>query len=532
MTDEERVAAESADFPLAATSSRTLADRQYLAYIAFTRPSEYLWVTYPSIDEKGTAIVRSQFIGDLESLFENLSEESIAGKVVSLENTCSQAELADALCSRLGRDSALSETADNSRYDQLLDAICSDRQLAELSSKVLYALEYDNRASLDADIVKKLFGSRIESSATRLGTFAACPYQYFARYTLELKGRQEFKFEPLDMGSFYHRVLDALLKRLHAEGKDFTAKDSELITLLREEIEKLTKQNSFISNFVSRRGYNEFVINSAGRILEDCVIAIAQMVRAGNFRPKFSEVTFGKAPETRESLGNYELKLPDDRILSLDGKIDRLDFADVGGDKISLVFDYKRRDKSFNWAQFGHGLDMQLPIYMLAVRNAADRNTNKVVGSFYMPIEVNVKQAAFGEASGRDNSFDYKAKGIFDGQFYMQLDGHTDSGWSRFYNFYVSNKDQQYGNYARSGVLKPEDFGKLLGFTEQRIAQLAQEIISGKIDVNPYRLGGISPCSYCKYMPVCRFDWQINDYNFLKSLSKSQVLERAEVIDG
>ena len=532
LTDEERIVAESADFALAATSSRTLADRQYLAYIAFTRPSEYLWVTYPSIDEKGTAIVRSQFIGDLESLFENLSEESIAGKVVSLENTCSQAELADALCSRLGRDSALSETADNSRYDQLLDAICSDRQLAELSSKVLYALEYDNRASLDADIVKKLFGSRIESSATRLGTFAACPYQYFARYTLELKERQEFKFEPLDMGSFYHRVLDALLKRLHAEGKDFTAKDSELITLLREEIEKLTKQNSFISNFVSRRGYNEFVINSAGRILEDCVIAIAQMVRAGNFRPKFSEVTFGKAPETRESLGNYELKLPDDRILSLDGKIDRLDFADVGGDKISLVFDYKRRDKSFNWAQFGHGLDMQLPIYMLAVRNAADRNTNKVVGAFYMPIEVNVKQAAFGEASGRDNSFDYKAKGIFDGQFYMQLDGHTDSGWSRFYNFYVSNKDQQYGNYARSGVLKPEDFGKLLGFTEQRIAQLAQEIISGKIDVNPYRLGGISPCSYCKYMPVCRFDWQINDYNFLKSLSKSQVLERAEVIDG
>jgi ATP-dependent helicase/nuclease subunit B len=532
LTDEERVAAESADFPLAATSSRTLAERQYLAYIAFTRPSEYLWVTYPSIDEKGTAIVRSQFIGDLESLFDNLGAESIADKIVGLENTYSQAELANALCSRLGRDNFLPKATDNSRYEALLDAICSDEHFAELSSKVLYALEYDNYASLDADIVKELFGQRIESSATRLGTFAACPYQYFARYTLELKERQEFKFEPLDMGSFYHRVLDALLKRLNAEGKDFTAEDSEIITLLREEIDKLTKQDSFISNFVSRRGYNEFVINSAGRILEDCVMAIAQMVRAGSFRPKFSEVTFGKAPETRESLGNYELGLPDGRILSLNGKIDRLDFADVGGDKITLVFDYKRRDKSFNWAQFGNGLDMQLPIYMLAVRNAADRNTNKVVGAFYMPIEVNVKQATFGEPSGRDNSLDHKAKGIFDGQFYTQLDSHTDSGWSRFYNFYVSAKDQQYGNYARSGALKPDDFEKVLQFAEQRIAQLAQEIISGKIDVNPYRLGGVSPCSYCKYMPVCRFDWQINDYNFLKSLSKSDVLERAEGDNG
>jgi ATP-dependent helicase/nuclease subunit B len=532
LTDEERVAAESADFSLAATSGRTLAERQYLAYIAFTRPSEYLWVAYPSIDEKGTAVVRSQFIGDIESLFENLGAESIAGETIGLENVYSQAELADAFCSRLGRDCFVPEATDDGQYEKLLDAICSDEQLADLSSKVLYALSYDNRASLDADVVKEIFGPQIESSATRLGTFAACPYQYFARYTLELKERQEFKFEPLDVGSFYHRVLDALLMRLNTEGKDFTAEDSELITLLREEVEKLTKQDSFISNFVSRRGYNEFVINSAGRILEDCVMAIAQMVRAGSFRPKFSEVTFGKAPETRESLGNYELGLPDGRILSLDGKIDRLDFADVGGDKISLVFDYKRRDKSFNWAQFCHGLDMQLPIYMLAVRNAADPNTNKLVGAFYMPIEVGVKQAAIGELSGRDNSFDYKAKGIFNGQFYTQLDGHTDSGWSRFYNFCVSAKDQQYGNYARSGALKPGDFEKVLRFAEQTIVQLAQEIISGKINVSPYRLGGVSPCSYCKYMPVCRFDWQINDYNFLKSLNKSEVLDRTEVVDG
>jgi ATP-dependent helicase/nuclease subunit B len=525
LTDEERLAAESADFPLAATSSRTLAERQYLAYIAFTRPSEYLWVTYPSIDEKGTAVVRSQFIGDLESLFDNLVAESIAGRTVSLENMYSQAELADALCSRLGRDNFLPEAADNSQYENLLDVICSDEHFAELSSKILYALEYDNRSSLDADIVKRLFGQRIESSATRLGTFAACPYQYFVRYTLELKERHEFKFEPLDVGSFYHRVLDALLKRLNAEGKDFTAEDRELITLLREEIEKLTKQDSFISNFVSRRGYNEFVINSAGRILEDCVIAIARMVRAGSFRPKFSEVTFGKAPETKELLGNYELELPNGRILSLDGKIDRLDFADVGGDKVALVFDYKRRDKPFSWAQFCHGLDMQLPIYMLAVRNAADIGIRNVAGAFYMPVEVSPEKTTLDALSTKDDGFDYKARGIFNGDFFRQLD-RSDS--NKFYNFFVTKKGDQYGRDNTSGALRPDDFEKVLGFAEQRIIQLAQEIISGKIDVSPYRLGGVSPCSYCKYMPVCRFDWQINDYNFLKSLSKSEVLERIE----
>jgi len=533
LTDDDRIAAESADFHLAATSGQTLSERQYLAYIAFTRPSEYLWVTYPSVDEKGAAAARSQFIGDLESLFENLGEESIAGKAIDVENVRSEAELADLLCSGLGRDCFMPEAGNGSQYDELLDAICSDEKLAELGSKVLYSLNYDNRASLDLDIVNDLFGRRIQSSATRLGTFAACPYQYFARYTLDLKERQEFKFEPLDLGSFYHRVLDALIKRLDAEGKDFAAtEDGELITLLKEEIEKITKKDSFISNFVSRRGYNEFIINSAGRVLEDCVMAIAQMVRTGSFRPKFSEVSFGKARGSRDTLGDYELELPDGRVLSLDGKIDRLDFADAGDEKITLVFDYKRRETSFGWSEFCHGLDMQLPIYMLAVRNAADTGIKNVAGAFYMPIEVSPKKSTLGKLSDRSNSFDYKAKGIFDGEFYRQLDSQTDSGWSRFYNFCVTAKDRQYGNYARSGALKQNDFEAILRFIGQKIIQLAQEIVSGKIDVSPYRLGQVSPCSYCKYKPVCRFDWQINDYNFLESLSKSRVLERAGVVDG
>ncbi|MFB0525564.1 MAG: PD-(D/E)XK nuclease family protein, partial [Phycisphaerae bacterium] len=80
LTEDDRNAAESADFPLAATASQKLAERQYLAYIAFTRPSQFLCVTYPAVDDKADAVPRSQFIADLESLFENLSEESIAGE--------------------------------------------------------------------------------------------------------------------------------------------------------------------------------------------------------------------------------------------------------------------------------------------------------------------------------------------------------------------------------------------------------------------------------------------------------------------
>ncbi|NOR66815.1 MAG: hypothetical protein GQ528_05620, partial [Woeseiaceae bacterium] len=267
LTDDDRIAAESVDFQLAATSSQTLTERQYLAYIAFTRPSQFLCITYPSADDKGGAVPRSQFMGDLESLFEDLMQETIASEQSDIEKACSEPELADLLCTSLGADSLVAK----GDYEGLLDNICSDQQLGQLGSDVLSAINYDNSAQLDAGVVKMLSDHRIRSSATRLSTFAACPYQHFARYTLKLREREEFKFEPLDLGRFYHRVLDALTGRLNTEGKDFaTIDDDELVRLLREEITTLIKGDSFISNFVSRRGYNEFVIESAGDVLEDC----------------------------------------------------------------------------------------------------------------------------------------------------------------------------------------------------------------------------------------------------------------------
>ncbi len=539
LSDDDRSAAESADFPLAATASQMLAERQYLAYIAFTRPSEFLCVTYPSADDKGSAVPRSQYIDHLESLFENLKELSIAGEQIEIEKVHGETELADLLCSRLGKDASgdLLESS-RKRLGELLNGICSDEQPGELGSKVQCAINYDNCAELDKTIVENLFSGEVRSSATRLSTFAACPYQYFARYILELKEREEFKFEPLDVGIFYHRVLDGLLKQLSAETEDFaTVRNERLLELLREQISKLVREDSFISNFVRHRPHNAFIIHVAGEVLEDCVSAVAQMVRAGSFRPRVSEVSFGEAGAglragrgqphrvAPTSLGECEIGLSDGRLLSLDGKIDRLDIAELDGEKIAIVFDYKRKDKTFSWAKLYYGLDMQLPIYMLAVRNASNPQckVQNVAGAFYMPVEVTPTGATLDELSEKTEGFDYKAKGVFNGKFARELD-KTALKDSKFYNFYVTKDGEPYGSYGNRGVLKHADFEKVLKFTENKIVRLAEEILSGRIDVRPYRLSGKSPCSYCRYKSVCRFDWQINDYNFLESLGKTKVL--------
>jgi len=146
-----------------------------------------------------------------------------------------------------------------------------------------------------------------------------------------------------------------------------------------------------------------------------------------------------------------------------------------------------------------------------------------------MPVEVDPQRATLDEISKRTDTFSYKAKGIFNGRFFQQLDSTASSGWSKFYSFRITSKDEQYGNYSISAALKPSHFEKVLKFTERKVLRLVEEILCGEISVKPYRLSNQSPCSYCKYSSVCRFDWQINDYNPLVSLGKTEVLEKMDV---
>jgi ATP-dependent helicase/nuclease subunit B len=532
LTDEDRIAAESADFALAATASQKLAERQYLAYIAFTRPKELLCVTYPSTDEDGSATTRSQFIDNLEALFENLEEESIAGCKNDIRQIHNKDELADLLCSQLGKDAFLTKAKEGKQLDELLGDIVVDEELADLGSEVLSAVNYDNCAQLNKQIVDALFSKQIKSSATRLGTFAACPYQYFARYILELEEREEFEFEPLDLGVFYHRVLDALLKRLNSDKKDFeTISNEELLRLLREQIMKFAGEDAFISNFLRRSAYNGFIINCAAEVLEDCVRAIAEMVRAGSFRPMWSEVSFGETKDSVINIGEYKIKLPDGRVTVLSGKIDRIDVANIDGQNVAIIFDYKRSKYSatFNWSKFYYGLNMQLPIYILAANKAANSKINNAVGAFFIPVEAPPETTAFTELTKKTERFQHKANGLFNGRFFQHLDS-TNS--NKFYNFFVKQDGNQYGYDNISGAIKPDDFEKIMKFTESKFIGFVQEILSGEINVHPYRLSGESACTYCKYKPVCRFDWQINDYNFLESLDKVGALEKIKGNNG
>lgn len=532
LTDEDRDAAETAEFHIAPSSTQSLTDRQYLAYIAFTRPSKFMCISYPCVDEKGSPIMRSHFIDELQSLFEDVTEEFVADDTLRLSEVQNAPELGELLCSRLGRDAFLPADGAANELAGLLGAMQSDAEYQSLAERTIWALGYENRAVLEAGVIKELFGRSLRASATRLATFAACPYQHFVRYVLNLKPRQEFKLAPLDLGTFYHGVLDSLHKRLADEKASFAdIEEGRLIQDLREQIAERSEKDLFLSQFIRRSAHNAFLIESAGRVLEECTLGICQMVRAGAFRPLLSEVGFGRPLDVVEKLGRFEVPLPGGRVLSLDGKIDRLDIAQINGKKVALILDYKRSRSgaSFDWGGFYHGLDVQLAIYMLAIHQCGAGIADEVAGALCVPIETTPESATLAELADEERSrkFPYKAGGVFNGAYWQHLDTNA-AGSSAFYGFYVKKDGDPYGKYETSNALKPGHFTGLLDWARDNLVRLATDIVSGKIEARPYHRGNERGCAFCEYAGVCHFDWQINNYNFLRSVGKSDLIERLD----
>ncbi|HSV26351.1 MAG TPA: PD-(D/E)XK nuclease family protein, partial [Sedimentisphaerales bacterium] len=193
----------------------------------------------------------------------------------------------------------------------------------------------------------------------------------------------------------------------------------------------------------------------------------------------------------------------------------------------AFVFDYKTSPKSFSWSDFYHGLNVQMPLYLLAVegRIINDSGPLAAVGAFFVPVQLTAKNTeAEQEDEDERTAQRRKSYGIFNGEYHRALDPGAQK-WSNYYNYCVSTKGDQYSYYGISGAIRPDEFSRTMNYARRLIASAAGRILDGHIAVHPFRKGSQSPCSFCDYQPVCRFDWQINDYNFLRSMNKQQVLD-------
>ncbi len=210
-------------------------------------------------------------------------------------------------------------------------------------------------------------------SASRLETYATCPYRYFVRYTLGIDAVKEpeeiERIDALERGSLVHAILERFLKRIDGDPPRPEARARHL-ALLREVAAEETGDRE--ARGVTGR---PLIWAMDRRQIEDDLVGwyAAEVEEASRMalRPQAFEVGFGGArfgsvsDESPLSTQDPIAIRAGDRQLLLQGRIDRVDWD--GARTHFRVIDYKtgkRRGKEDS--VFDKGRSLQLPVYLHA----------------------------------------------------------------------------------------------------------------------------------------------------------------------
>ena len=528
LVDRDRDALRGAGFDLAPGARRELHRERYFAYIALTRASESLWVSYPRADEEGRELLPSAFVRRLRSVFPEMEREAP-------DRDETPAGPDDVL---LGTDLALAivSGARSTRHEpealwwaRGFDRWAGDPEIRDTLEKILPALAYRNQAVLGPDPAADLYGQVLRSGVVSLEGFARCPFQFYARSGLGLAERTTYELRPLDLGSLYHEVLHRFFVRTREENLRWSELDPETgKAIVREELEEAVPRLKADVFRASAR--NRALLDEARRTLEEYIEVLLFQARRTEFEPAAAELWFRNAPD---------LDLGKGRRLRIGGRIDRVDVVPGTEPLLVRVIDYKLSEQKQDLWKMEQGLALQLTTYLLALQSVP-RETLGVgavqpAGAFFAPLRRpmgKVKGEPRGDAGDEPPGLkEYRMRGVYGEESAFRLDREIEpQQWSRLHSMY-RKKEGGLGKLSGSDHLPEGVMNRLIRTTEERLRDIGDAILSGRVAIEPCRIRRSAACTYCDYMAVCRFEPPENHYRTLDPVKREDVVRALEAGD-
>ena len=194
------------------------------------------------------------------------------------------------------------------------------------------------------------------------------------------------------------------------------------------------------------------------------------------------------------------------------------------------IIDYKSGNTAFDPALVENGLQLQLIYYMdKMVEREKKANPSKNVvpaGAFYFNIKDPILdfEESFLDEDPLASSLlrEYQMSGAINSEeaVIVGLDNYIvdTKGTSDIIKAKYSDSGIDMRVDRKAGVMSVENFDKLIERVKCKVSDMTKEIMDGKIDINPYKRGQMTPCTYCKYNRICAFDNKQFDNEF-RSLS-------------
>ncbi|MEX0974771.1 MAG: helicase-exonuclease AddAB subunit AddB [Bacillota bacterium] len=539
-TDAEREFLSENGVDLEPASIQRQFHEKYLVYIALTRPSNVLYVSYPLGDQEGKALTPSHVVNLVKHALPGVAEELVS---VDPPGTMPH-DLDYVLPARtsgiaLRRLSLLRKgTQPGDAWTEAFRWMLGPEQLPRYRG-LLGSLSHTNKvAALAPGLVRGLYGQTLHTSVSRLETFAACPFQHFARDGLSLHEREVYRLEPADAGVFLHAALRAYVDEVGRSGLDWASlTDDWALGVIDRVVERLTPELSG-ELFVSSARY-KYIAAALRRILRRAGGMLLSHLKRGQFRPVAAEVLFGFAGGPKP----YRIDLPGKDEVLLRGQIDRIDAAVSEGGLYVRVVDYKSSPRSLDFVDVYNGLALQLLVYLLVVMQswkeiakAAPPALLRLLGGaepqpagalYFSVIDpiVSASGPLLVEDAEKQMAKRFRMSGLVmrDPAVARLMDADSQSSSDIIPVQFLSGG----GLAARSSAATRDDFLALLDFVRDKVRDMSSEIFKGCADIAPFRKGAARACQYCPYGPLCCFDVLVegNSYRVVRPAPQDALWE-------
>ena len=357
--------------------------------------------------------------------------------------------------------------------------------------------------SLNPKLSADLYKGQIMYSATRLNSYAECPFRYFLQYGLKARERDEWELNAADTGSYAHEVIRRFCERIDSdENLSWAQIDDITCTEIVDEIVNETISH-LDSDDLKEKERTKSIFMRMGKTVKEAAKAVRESVVSGEFLPLAYE---------------KDINISFTENVGIKGTIDRLDVCRHDGINEYRIIDYKTGSKDFKVADIYNRCDMQPVIYALVLRMLDDKA--KISGMYYSKvrndfasIKSNSKQST-ALTQLRKNTELTGATFVDtdkDGNIEPQSADRIETEFTRINSPMIFKK----GVVQLGGNVRTHKCGeRLMETVRDNVINMDREIRGGNIEIAPLNNGGgfndgISSCKYCPYSPACKFDEDI-----------------------
>ena len=490
---DEKEYFKSRGFALGSLDDIKMDEENAAMYRMMARPSEKIYISWAMTDSEGRDTSPSPVIDSIRMLFPRIDSDGLIRKdIISMERSVSlRAGEADKInTADDGMRHLINRIKDTNAADEP-DALTramlrwyAENRKGELDT-MLRAAAYDNvQHPLSRAEAKDLFcraDGSLSLSASSIGNYIDCPFRYFIDRGLRPKEERSFASDARSVGDVYHECLMAVARQI-MKAEEIPDDDSleELVTAALDELSEAYMGGLFIST-----GCEEYRMSRIREICASAAKAMAAQLAAESVVNASFEEPFGrhaKFEPIRLSTGDGEVYV--------EGKIDRADIMDIGGEDRVRIIDYKTGSDKLDLWKMRQGYKMQLMIYMIS---AASGDLSPA-GMFYFnikdPIEsINDRsEKQIDTLLGKGAEDEFKLKGVF-----INEEGVLGAMPEKVLSSAKKAISREEYEEARSDVIA-------------RIEETAEGILGGKIGINPLRVDSRLACGYCSYKSICRRD--------------------------